>query len=301
VRLSYWRWLLALALWTTAAFGAAPSPASVSPELAAAIVAFNAKQYPDARAALEKIVATQPQNAAACYYLGRTLELRGDAAALADAVKWLQKAVELEPNNPTYLGRYGGVSLQIAQRTSSLGAARRGREAMEKAVSLDPNDLDAREGLFQFYQRAPWPLGSSARANAHLAAIRQRDPARATVLSVIERTSAGDYAAAFKLCEAVLAEKPDDYNAHYQFGRTAFYSGERLELGLTHLQKVLTLTPPTPASPTPSQVWLRIGGLYEKLNQPAQARTAYETSLRLDAGNREALNSLERLQRTSSP
>jgi tetratricopeptide (TPR) repeat protein len=289
------RWLAVVAmLWATGTFGA--TPAVPSPELADAIAAFNARQFPEARAALEKIVAADPHNAAACYYLGRTLELRSDEEALTDAVKWLQKAAELEPGNSTYLGRYGGVSLQIAQRTSSIGAAMRGREAMEKAVSLNPGDLDAREGLYQFYQRAPWPLGSKAKANAHLAAIRERDAVRATVLSVVERVGARDYATAFNLCESVLAANPHDYNAHYQYGRTAFYSGERLQDGLAHLEKVLTLTPPTPASPTPSQVWLRIGGIHEKLKQLPAARAAYEAALRRDAGNREAANALAKLK-----
>src|SRR4051812_35821107 len=90
-----------------------------APELKAAIELFHAKQFPDARLALEKYVTAHPDSAAARYYLGRTLELRGDAEALPEAVKCYEKAVDLEPDNPTYLGRYGGASLQLAERTTS--------------------------------------------------------------------------------------------------------------------------------------------------------------------------------------
>src|SRR5215218_1161046 len=77
-----------------AVVAAAPG-ANPTDDLGAAITLFRAKKYPDARAALEKIVAADPRNAAAAYYLGRTLELRGDADALPEAVAMLQRAAEL--------------------------------------------------------------------------------------------------------------------------------------------------------------------------------------------------------------
>jgi Tfp pilus assembly protein PilF len=167
---------------------------------------------------------------------------------------------------------------------------------MEKAVQLDPADLDAREGLYQFYTRAPWPLGSSAKAAAHLDAIRQRDPARAMVLSVLTRINDRDYAGAFKLCEDALAHDPANYNALFQYGRTAGLSGEHLELGLTRLQQCLGLPPPTPGSPSHSEVWRHIGILQEKKQQPAQARAAYRKAIELDAGNRQAAAALAKLK-----
>src|SRR6185436_19616833 len=103
-------------------------------------------------------------NAEACHYLGRAITARNDNAAFEEGLKWLAKAVELEPNNAVYLGIYGGTSLQLAARNSSISAASKGRDAMEKALTIDPDYLAAREGLFQFYQRAPWPIGSSAKA-----------------------------------------------------------------------------------------------------------------------------------------
>src|SRR5439155_1976850 len=105
------------------------------------------------------------------------------------AVKWLERATALEPTNTRYLGDYGGASLELASRTRSYSAATRGRDAMEKAVALDPDYVDAREGLYQFYQQAPWPIGSSSKAAAQLAEIAKRDPDRATVLSVLTKVA----------------------------------------------------------------------------------------------------------------
>lgn len=269
---------------------------SATSALDEALTLFAAKRYPEARERLEKIVAADPRIAKACHYLGRTIIARNDTPALEEGVKWLAKAVELEPDNASYLGVYGGTSLQLAGRTNSLSAASKGREAMERALALDPNYLEAREGLFQFYQRAPWPIGSSAKAEVQLAEIRKRDPDLATVLGVGSKTRAKDFPAAFTLCEEVLTRNPDNYAALYQYGRTASICGQNLERGLTCLQKCLTIDPPTPASPSHSNVWHRIGNIQEQLSRVEDARNAYETALRLDPSNAAASAAVAKLK-----
>lgn len=262
---------------------------------------FAARRYPEARAAFEKIIATEPRSAAACHYLGLTLRLHQEPAVVQEAVNWLARAVELEPDNATYLADFGGASLLQAGRTRSYLDATRGRDAMEKALRLEPGNLDAREGLIQFYERAPWPIGSSAKAAAHLAELRRRDSERATVLEVVARSNAKDYAAAFQLCRDVLARHPDHYAALYYLGRTASLSGQNLPRGLACLERCLTLDPPTPASPTHSNVWYRIGVIQEKLQHPAEAGRAYAAALKLDPSNRPAASARARLEAQAPP
>ncbi len=266
-----------------------------SADFQAAMDLYKTQRYPEARPLFAKVVAAEPNNAAAAFYLGRCIEPRNDKDALPEALKWYEKAVELEPNNATYLARYGGASMELAGRTTSITLATRGRDAMEKAIKLNPDDLDAREGLFQFYERAPWPIGSSSKAAAQLEEIRKRNPDRATVLAVMTKIDAKDYDTAFKLCDEVLARKPDDYTALYQYGRTAAITGQHLERGLQCLQKCANLTPPSPASPKPTHAWNRIGDIQQKLKHPAEARTAYETALKLDPTNKQAAASLAKL------
>jgi len=265
-------------------------------DLAGAISLYQKHDYPAARVALEKITSAEPANAAACYYLGSTLLHRGDAKALDDAVPWLEQAARLAPTNATYLAEFGGASLELAGKNTSISAATKGRDAMEQAIKLDPANLDARAGLMQFYERAPWPLGSSAKAAAQLEEIRQRDPDRATVLSVVGKTSSKDYAAAFRLCDEVLARKPSDYTALYQYGRTASISGQNLDRGLACLKQCVELPQPGPSFPSHSNAWNRIGVIQEKLNRSSDARTAYETALKLDPNNRQAFDALAKLK-----
>jgi tetratricopeptide (TPR) repeat protein len=291
-------WLIALLAFGIGPFSRAAVPAiePTDAEFDAALALFKARRYPEARPLLEKIVTANPKHAAAHHYLGRTIAARSDTAALEEGLGWLAKAVELEPNNAIYLGVFGGTSLQVAARTNSLSAANKGREAMEKALAIDPAYLEAREGLFQFYERAPWPIGSSAKAKVQLEEIRKRDPDLATILGVGSQTRAKNYPAAFKMCEDVLAKHAENYTALYHYGRTASISGQNLERGLACLQKCLNFEPPTPASPSHSHVWQRIGIILEQLNRTADARAAYETALELDSSNQQASAALAKLK-----
>jgi tetratricopeptide (TPR) repeat protein len=272
------------------------APLARAAEIDDANALYDAKRYPEARVALEKIAAAQPQNAAAAFYLGQTLMHRGDPKALEDAVPWLEKATVLDPKNANYFNEFGDASLTLASNKTSLSAANKGREALEKCLQLDPENLDARDSLYQFYSQAPWPISSTSKAAAQLEEVRKRDPDRAMIMSVVEKVRSKDYAAAFKICEEAIAKNPANYMAHYQYGRTSAISEQNLELGITHLQKCLTLKLPGAASPTHSYVWKRIGNIQEKLKHRAEAIAAYENALKLDASNQQAADALAKLK-----
>jgi tetratricopeptide (TPR) repeat protein len=260
-----------------------------------AIALYNERKLPEARAALETITAAEPQNAAACHYLGLTLIRTHDPALLENAVAWLEKAVQLEPENVAYLFEYGGNTLNLAGKKRSIGAANRGRDALEKVLKLDPGHLDAHEALYQFYQQAPWPIGSSSKAAAHLEEIQKRDPYRATLLAIVTKTNAKDYPAAFKLCDDGLGQKPDDYILLLQYGRIAILSGQNLDAALIKLRKCLTLTPP-PKAPGLAFVHWRMGAVFEKEGDIPAARTAYEASLAVDPLFSQASDALQKLK-----
>jgi tetratricopeptide (TPR) repeat protein len=288
--MSFVRLLLAAAMMTAGVLPAA------TPALEAALTLKSEKRYPEARAALEAVVAAEPTNAAACYHLGLVLGLRNDSAAYGEAVKWLAKAVELDPKNASYLADYGGASLQYANRARSYSAATTGRDALEKAVALDPDQLDARQGLFEFYHHAPWPLGSSAKAATQLAEIRRRDPDRATTIEVASHTQKKDFAGAFRVCDEVLKRQPGDYTALFQYGRVAAVSGQNLALGLSRLKTCVALEPPRASAARRDVVWFHIGQIEQKLNRPDAAREAYTSALTLNPGNRRAAEALAQLK-----
>ena len=260
-----------------------------------AIGLYRSKKYSEALAALEKIVAGGPADATACHALGMTLRQPGDTAALETALPWLRKAAELAPANADYLADYGGASLQVAAAKRSFLAATRGRDALEKALRLDPDDVDTHEALFEFYTQAPWPLGSAARAAAHLKEIGKADAVRAVALQARLQADEGNYPAAFRLCEGLLAQQPARYHALYEFGRTAALSGQNLERGSRCLREALALPRPSPASPSTAEVWRQIGVIEEKLGHRDQARAAYAALLALEPADAPAATALRRL------
>jgi len=157
--------------------------AALSPSVSAtpagdAIALYRQKKYSEARALLEPIVAAEPSNAAASYFLGMTVFRAGGPSSLDSARVLLAKASQLAPENAGYLAEYAGVCLLLADRDNSFGLALEGRDAMARAIAANPADLEAREGLMQFYAKAPWPLGDPDKALAMAGEISKRDPKR---------------------------------------------------------------------------------------------------------------------------
>jgi tetratricopeptide (TPR) repeat protein len=139
---------------------------------------YEEKKYPEAEAILAKLVAADPANPSAAYFLGMTYYRQGGPAALDKAKQWLGKAVNLSPDDAGFLAEYAGVCLLLADRDSSFSLALEGRDDMTRALSLNPDDFEAREGLMRFYAKAPWPLGDSGKAFQMAAYVATKDPRR---------------------------------------------------------------------------------------------------------------------------
>jgi len=259
-----------------------------------ALALYQQKRYPEARLALEKITASEPTNAAACHYLGMTLRQRADERAIEDALPWLAKATELAPKNATYLTLFGITSMQTAGKTRSVSAATRGRDAVIRAIEFEPDNLDAREALLQFYASAPWPIGSRTKAKEQAEAIAQRNPTRGLFAHVMIKTSEKKYDEAIALCEKSLEQNPDFYPALAELGRLTVASGAKLERGLTALRRCLELEP-TLGQAAHSLIHYRIGTLHLKRNDKSAARAAFTSALQLDPQLKRAADALAKL------
>jgi tetratricopeptide (TPR) repeat protein len=259
-----------------------------------ALALYQQKRYPEARLALEQITASEPTNAAACHYLGLTLRQRADDRAIEDALPWLAKAAELAPKNATYLTLFGISSMQAAGKTRSVSGATRGRDAIIRAIELEPDNLDAREALLQFYASAPWPIGSRTKAKEQAEAIAQRNPTRGLFANVMIKTSEKKYVEAIDLCEKSLEQNPDFYPALAELGRLSAASGAKLDRGLSALQRCLQLEPPL-GQAAHSLIHYRIGTIHLKLNEKTAARAAFTTALQLDPKLKRAADALAKL------
>ena len=133
----------------------------------------------EARAVAQKRIAANPRDAVALAWLARTQTVMGDVkGAIASA----EKAIAADPK---YTGGHLALAEALgdeAERVSifrQLPMARRIKKSLETAVALDPKNIDALNGLMQFYLRAPGIAGgSSEKADAVAAQIGAFDVSR---------------------------------------------------------------------------------------------------------------------------
>ena len=298
------------------------------PDVDAAIRAFEARRYAEARPALS---AAARDDARAPLYLGRIELIEGDAAA---ATKWLEQAVQRSPKNAEahrWLGRAYARQVRRAGRLKQLSLAGRVRESFESAVRLDPASVEARRDLMQFYLLAPRIAGGGRdKAQAQARAIAARSVMHGRIAQAWVTEAAGDRAAAQRELEAVAAHYPDSTaptlalgalqqrakqwdaaiatyqrllsrapgarEAHYQIGRVASESGSSLSEGASALERYVA-TPAGEEDAPLASAWQRLAAIRERQGDAPRARTAYQQALRLDPGLDDAKAGLKRVGR----
>ena len=272
--------------------GAIPARAATAAE---ADELYRTKRYPEARAAYEQVIAAEPGNANAAYHLGQLALMRN---AAEEAAKWLEQATALTPASSPYfraLGDAYGLGAQNASFFSKLGLARKSQAAYEKAVALDPEDLDARDSLLNFYRQAPAIAGGGTdKARAQAAEILKRDQLRGTIALVDIDTIEKKYDDAFARLDDVLRRHPEAWIACYQLGRTAAMSGQRLDQGEAALRKFLTAPPAENLPPQWAAHW-RLGLIIEKKGDLAGARAEYDAALKLNPTQPQLLEASRRV------
>ena len=256
---------------------------------------FREQKWADAQVVLEKAVAAEPENAEAFFFLGVSFLNRNDAER---ALPVLEKAVALAPDNSNYVRHVGDACGMLAQKAglfSQMGWAKKCIAAYDKAVDLDPKDVNARWSVMEYCRQAPGFLGGGMeKAYAQAAAIKHLDPARGrtayTELYIAEKK----FPEAFAVYDEVLKGSPDDFATLYQVGKLADTTGREFDHGLAALRRCLILTPPAD-SPGSGPVHWRIGNILAKQGDKAAARAAYEAALAADPKFSPAAEALAKL------
>lgn len=304
--------------------GTAPCPV----EKAMALI--EAHRAADARALLEPCVAVEPGDAGVAIVLAQALLATRDEK---EAVKVLERAEQRQPRNAElalWLGRAYGQRAMHASVFEQPSLATRVRKSFERAVVLDPENLEARSGLLEYYLRAPNVLGGSpARAREQAEEIGKRNPLKGVraegriaehekrwvqadqiyengvrdfpgrIEPILWRAALAarlhDWNRAFDLLERALAERPEDSRICFELGSVAAASGQRLERGEECLKRYLAREP-GPEDPPLAEAHVRLAEIYEKRRDRGLARQQYGEALRLDPGLSQARAALARLR-----
>jgi len=257
---------------------------------------FREQKWADAQALLEKVAAAEPTNAEVQYFLGVSFLNRNDAE---HALPYLEKAVALDPAKSGYIRHLGdayGMTAQKAGLFAKMSWAKKCKAAYEKAVELDPKDINARWCVMEFCRQAPGFLGGGMEAAySQASAIKQLDLARGRSAYATLYIADKKYAEAFAVYDEMLKDSPEDFATLYQVGKLADTTDQELDRGLAALRKCLTISPPAdPRGYVPAH-W-RIGNILAKKGDKTAARAAYEAALAADPQFTLATESLAKLK-----
>jgi tetratricopeptide (TPR) repeat protein len=188
--------ILVLALSSAAALAAA---AESAPALLAA------GRADDAITTLHSKINSSPNDAEAYHLLCRVYFSMSDWDR---GISACEKAVALAPNNSPYhlwLGRLYGEKADGSNFFSAASLAGKVRTEFETAVRLDPNNVDARSDLGEFYLEAPGIVGGGRdKAEAQVQALAALDPAKADYLKGRLAEKKKDFATAEKEYRAAI-------------------------------------------------------------------------------------------------
>ena len=316
-----------LAIVLAAAFASVASAQSID----RAKQLFENAQYAEAKAELLAVQKANDKNPQAAYYLGRIAAIANESD---DAIKHFERAVKLEEGNALYHAWLGNAIREVTPRASKIRMpfnARRMKKEWERAVALDPNQIDARYGLVQFYSMAPGVMGGDiAKAREQAAEIGKRSALRGAiargVIAEVEKNKAAETAAyqeaisaapdssagyfsliyayardgrtteAFATLDQYSTRKPQDRRALYEAGRIAGTTGQQLDRGETAL-KMFLATPPADVLVTQiagAHYWL--GQIAEKRGAKDAARDHYRAALKINRHSQLSQRALDALE-----
>ncbi len=276
----------------------------------------------------------RPQEAGA--HCAHALALNA-AGELEVAIEAGDRCVELEPDVSDHQLILGEALMELAGERGGLGAlapARRGKTAVERAIELDPDNLDARLQLFFFHINAPGIAGGSKEeAGRQAEEIERRSP----VMGVYARyrlrvdeagddeltqffnaalplvgtpgdsvgyavgtaTSAvanvSDIAVSERLVAQLYAAHPDDPRVSYARARIWALQGQELDKAERILLAYVELPELPRFAPSHAGAHWRLGVVYEKQGRKNEALARYRTAAEMEPNFQQAREDAERL------
>jgi tetratricopeptide (TPR) repeat protein len=185
------------------------------PDLDRANKLYNITEF---RQSLEVLRAVPNKDAAVYELMGRNYYGQGDFRRATEA---LEQAALLAPGNSgvyLWLGRAYGRRAETSSIITAPGLANKARQFFEKAVQLNPANLEAQSDLFEYYLEAPGILGGGF------------DKAAATAAQIARISPSEGYWA-----QARLAEK------HREFGSAEAQLRRALEIAPQQIGRLIDL------------------------------------------------------------
>ncbi len=260
---------------------------------------------------------------------GKAAQRKGDTE---QAVKLFEQAIAQKPTVAEY-HYYLGVNYgSQAQKAGMFGGLSLGKKALAeflRAVELDPNYLDARLALIDFYMVAPGFVGGDKdKAKLQAAEIKKRDAleghraygriynrekktdlARKEYVDAVREqptspkahlylgtfyASQKDWANSLHEFEYALKLDPNYMLAWFRLGHHAATSESNYARGEEALRKYLIYTP-ADNEPSHASTWYYIGMIQEKQGKKADAKQSYLNAQKLAPTSKDVAAALKRV------
>jgi Tfp pilus assembly protein PilF len=266
-------------------------------DLQKGIEIFNKKNYYGAKMFFNEYLESNEKSAEAYYYLGRIAMEEKD---LEQATEYFDEAVDIEGNKSEYQTWKGIAYIQLLSTVDFMKQglyALRALNALEAAVELDPNNVDARTWLAGYYAQAPvFAGGSKEKAVEQYEAAINIDPAftPAYINYGIALLGFEEYDLALKNFEKSLELDPDNYTVRLLIGKLSAESAEYAVEGELSLKKFIDQAPEN-FQDKKGEAWWYLGTIYMNEGNTENARIAYENAVDLDPGKEEYQKSLKKL------
>jgi len=244
---------------------------------------FNQEMYDAARLIFETILEENNDIAEAHYYLGKCFFRLGD---LDEAIAHEEKAVELDEENAEYHFELGMMYAEDARDASIFTApfvAGNIKEQFQRTIELDPDHLQGRIGLAQFYLQAPGIAGGDvdkALEQAKIVATMDEMQGRFLLSQVyIEKENFNKAETELKILEKKFGEEPEFYYFYNNYGYFLL-TQERVDEAIEKFKKQVSLAPEK-ANPYDS-----LGEAYRKKGMLAESLKEYKKAYSISPSER---------------
>jgi tetratricopeptide (TPR) repeat protein len=280
----------------------------------------------EARRAAESVLKQQEDNPDAHYWMAAILSHR-EIRDLEGATDHIEEAVDRNPNNADYQYLLGGI---YGQTASSAGMFKQAflapkiKRAFAKAVELNPDHVEARIALAQYYLMAPGIMGGDDEEGFRQideATKRNEKRGRLVKAAMLERKTR--LADAEEELKTLASHYPNDWIPHKNLGY--FYlRRSRYDESLRSMQRYVSLRPDTSDAfdsmgevqlaagrtdeaiitlkkglviePTLGSSLFLLGQAYEKKGMKAEAKEAYQKAILHDRSEQRKKQAVERLK-----
>ena len=278
----------------------------------------------DAEARLAGMIKNNGNDEKAHYFLGYIYMLEfsmGIKTHWDEAEDHAKKAIELDGDdsgNHILLGNVMGLKAQLGKKLAAIGRAKKAKGSLEKAVKIDPENIEARNWLINFHINAPGIAGGNKdEARMQAEAIAKIDPveghySQANICENLDK----DPQKTENVWKTAIEGNPDDPAIYYRyayflqrqkrFDEAVFMleqgakldpgsSGPAFDLGWIHEEAeswddaIDQYEKLAEVDTTRQQAFMRLGSLYQKKESWDEALVSFEKAYETDPEHHYAL------------